>query len=229
MTYEELLKDIKWSQRRYLILRRDSLCCKNCHNEIIKKNSRPATFLKQLDHTQAGDLRKKPFGLINIYNVEIQDDDDGSIHQAYIRLWPELYADHNFSGLKFFYSNDNCEKGEETDNTSVITLVEKSKGSDLQTTIYARSLHVHHKYYQEETFPWDYPDEALITLCWRCHKKLHEEEKIEWFTKNGNPKGYLKPCDRCYGAGYFPQYVHIQNGICFKCRGAKYLDFLYES
>ena len=28
-------------------------------------------------------------------------------------------------------------------------------------------------------------------------------------------------CPRCGGTGYLPQYRHIENGICFKCRGAK--------
>lgn len=29
------------------------------------------------------------------------------------------------------------------------------------------------------------------------------------------------PCSRCGGSGYFPQYSHIEGGICFKCRGKK--------
>lgn len=28
-------------------------------------------------------------------------------------------------------------------------------------------------------------------------------------------------CPRCGGTGYLPQYRHIENGICFKCRRAK--------
>lgn len=34
-------------------------------------------------------------------------------------------------------------------------------------------LHVHHKYYKKDLTPWDYPDEALITLCEICHKTEH--------------------------------------------------------
>ena len=33
-------------------------------------------------------------------------------------------------------------------------------------------LNVHHKYYDFQNFldrPWDYPNEALITLCSDCH------------------------------------------------------------
>jgi len=32
-------------------------------------------------------------------------------------------------------------------------------------------LNVHHKYYMPNTDPWDYPDEALITWCRKCHKE----------------------------------------------------------
>lgn len=31
------------------------------------------------------------------------------------------------------------------------------------------TLHVHHKYYEPGKKPWEYPDEALITLCESCH------------------------------------------------------------
>ena len=36
------------------------------------------------------------------------------------------------------------------------------------------TLHVHHKYYLPNADPWDYPNEALITLCENCH--IIEEE-----------------------------------------------------
>jgi len=28
-----------------------------------------------------------------------------------------------------------------------------------------------------------------------------------------------KPCPRCAGTGYLPQFKHVENGICFLCRG----------
>ena len=30
-------------------------------------------------------------------------------------------------------------------------------------------LHVHHRWYEKNREPWDYPDEALTTLCEKCH------------------------------------------------------------
>ncbi len=32
------------------------------------------------------------------------------------------------------------------------------------------TLHVHHRYYVKGRKPWEYPDEALVTLCASCHK-----------------------------------------------------------
>ena len=33
-----------------------------------------------------------------------------------------------------------------------------------------RNLHVHHKYYEFGKDPWEYPDDALMTLCRSCHE-----------------------------------------------------------
>lgn len=44
------------------------------------------------------------------------------------------------------------------------------------------NLQVHHKYYKNDTMPWDYPDDALITVCDLCHIKL---EFKKWMRKNG--------------------------------------------
>ena len=45
-------------------------------------------------------------------------------------------------------------------------------------------LHVHHKYYSAYpngvlVDPWNYPDDALITLCSYCHQKVHARKKIK--------------------------------------------------
>jgi len=34
----------------------------------------------------------------------------------------------------------------------------------------AEELHVHHKYYTDDKKPWEYPEDALITLCKGCHE-----------------------------------------------------------
>lgn len=39
-----------------------------------------------------------------------------------------------------------------------------------------KTLHIHHKYYTSIE-PWEYPNTALITLCWDCHEI--EEESLK--------------------------------------------------
>jgi 5-methylcytosine-specific restriction endonuclease McrA len=90
--------------------------------------------------------------------------------------------------------------------------------------IFAKDLHVHHTYYQIDKLPWQYPDESLQTLCRSCHEKVHDEEVIPVRDANGVKIGSYKPCTRCNGAGGFPEYKHVENGICFQCRGDKYLS-----
>jgi hypothetical protein len=36
----------------------------------------------------------------------------------------------------------------------------------------------------------------------------------------------LTPCARCHGAGGFPEYRHVQNGVCFRCHGSRYDEFI---
>lgn len=55
------------------------------------------------------------------------------------------------------------------------------------------TLHVHHYYYRNELLPWEYPDEALDTLCFVCHAKA---EFKKWLYHTGVPllinNGFLK-------------------------------------
>jgi len=37
------------------------------------------------------------------------------------------------------------------------------------------TLHIHHRWYEKNKDPWDYPNECLVTLCEDCH----EEETTE--------------------------------------------------
>lgn len=42
----------------------------------------------------------------------------------------------------------------------------------------SENLHVHHNYYTNGKKAWEYPLKAFKTLCNKCHKKHHEENKI---------------------------------------------------
>ncbi len=82
-----------------------------------------------------------------------------------------------------------------------------------------KGLNVHHNYYIMGNKPWEYANDALITLCQDCHCKRHNDAKVPLYTNNHHLIKYLIPCSRCDGSGYLPQYNHVENGICFKCGG----------
>lgn len=50
------------------------------------------------------------------------------------------------------------------------------------------NLQVHHKYYSKypnnvKVQPWNYPNDALITLCDECHKKVHKKKIKVYYRK----------------------------------------------
>ena len=94
-------------------------------------------------------------------------------------------------------------------------------------TDYQGSLHVHHRYYVHGCPAWEYDNDALITLCEDCHFKIHKNNRIKVYT-DFSLKTELKytPCLRCNGMGYIKEYLHIRNGICFRCMGLKYEELI---
>ena len=85
-------------------------------------------------------------------------------------------------------------------------------------------LHVHHKCYIEGLDPWEYNDSDLVTLCEHCHNDTHRLYKVPYYQlRNGKLVLIEKePCKRCGGAGVFPEYRHVLNGICFRCLGQRF-------
>ena len=84
-----------------------------------------------------------------------------------------------------------------------------------------KGLNIHHKYYIKGKKPWEYDNDALITLCQDCHKLEHQTKQTPVYMNlhEKNIMGYAQICDRCDGSGYLPQYSHVEGGICFKCQG----------
>ena len=83
-------------------------------------------------------------------------------------------------------------------------------------------LHIHHKYYIKGLRAWEYKNDALITLCQTCHENLHKDQETPIYDDNFELIGHYKNCKRCHGAGVFPKYSHVQDGICFECNGLRY-------
>jgi len=87
-------------------------------------------------------------------------------------------------------------------------------------------LHCHHKYYVSETLPWDYPDEAFVTLCMHCHSEFHKTNKVPFYRKSDMAFLDYTPCLRCCGAGVLSEYSYHMGGVCFQCGGARYLELI---
>ena len=83
-----------------------------------------------------------------------------------------------------------------SDNRSYDNLLHDVRWYKKRATILARdnsqcqycgsydNLQIHHKYYSKypdetKVYPWDYPNDALITLCDNCHKRVHKCKKIK--------------------------------------------------
>lgn len=92
--------------------------------------------------------------------------------------------------------------------------------------IFMLGLHIHHKYYIKGFNAWEYKNNALITLCQSCHENLHKNQKIPVYNRELELLGHYKYCERCHGAGVFPEYSHVQNGICFRCHGLRYEELI---
>lgn len=88
-------------------------------------------------------------------------------------------------------------------------------------------MHVHHKYYILNQLPWEYEDEALVTLCNWCHWKLHEQAIVPCYKReDGKLHAFnLTACSRCCGTGVLPEFAHVQDGVCFRCRGSRFEEF----
>ncbi len=86
--------------------------------------------------------------------------------------------------------------------------------------IFNKTLHVHHKYYNLSKYPWDYPNEALITLCSECHKDIHANNRIPLMSNFGKQICLLDRCETCFGTGTRPEYNYYMGGICFTCGGS---------
>jgi hypothetical protein len=88
-------------------------------------------------------------------------------------------------------------------------------------------IHIHHKYYILSKLPWEYDDNAVMALCNTCHFDLHKNQVINVYEDDSLKKLIeLTQCDRCFGSGFLEEFMHYMNGICFKCSGRRYLNFI---
>lgn len=53
-----------------------------------------------------------------------------------------------------------------------LEILQRDKFACRECTDKLSNLQIHHLYYIKDALPWEYPDEALITVCDLCHLKL---------------------------------------------------------
>lgn len=85
-----------------------------------------------------------------------------------------------------------------------------------------KTLNIHHEYYLLGKKPWEYSNDALVTLCSECHQKRHLHQKTPIYEVINNDRKiscYARLCKKCNGTGYLPQYSYYCDGICFGCNG----------
>lgn len=57
-----------------------------------------------------------------------------------------------------------------------------------------KTLNVHHMYYDRIFEPWNYSDDAYLTVCEDCHNKAHEDIKRKIMSRKARI-GYVYECD----------------------------------
>jgi len=214
MTHQEELLSLKWKAKRERIISENGLMCRHCKNEEILARSREG-IIESIRGLVRNTSESKSAAILE-YEVQFRQFNEDNIHTEFLQSQNAL-SQEDFSSYKLFY-----EKVNERYVRIVINAINSLLRDGTVRWRYVRGLQLRQLYCQEGVVLWEYPDDAFITLCWVCHAKLHATEEIRHLDKDGADIGMLKPCERCHGTGYFPEYDHMEDGICFRCRGAKY-------
>lgn len=209
MKYKEQLESQEWQLKRREILERDNYCCKKC-------NTKRSPFLNLSQKFGIKSYKE----MINIgYKVEINN------NEIIINI-------NNFSEKANFIEENNKNIVKEKLFFAKRYVEPKNKFifkfnsyelicfySKIETKNRVTDLNIHHKYYIEKRLAWEYDNDALITLCEKCHQKEHEEIEIKVLNEEGQLLYIPEICDKCSGSGYIHEFEYYQNGICFKCGG----------
>lgn len=244
--YQSQLESPEWQNKRNEILKRDHNRCQICGrgkstyvkfgnqywnigvkysesaNEILPSPLSISDF-KKLIHANSIKIVRLP---LNEGNSLIAISDNG--------ICGNVMIDHH-SDLQ---SIENLQINLIKHNSGLLSFVIRCRNIqsniNMGNTIYLSEnpirLNVHHKRYIIQHKAWEYAEEDLITLCNECHKKIHQTIGVEVYSdENGYKKKIsITPCSKCNGTGYFPEYKHVENGVCFRCRGARFEELIKE-
>lgn len=237
MTYKEQLLSKEWLLKRNEILKNQKNVCQNCLNKSYAKFNQGIIF----ESPTGNEVRKYWIKIWDLKNNQIINSQiiDTRFNPAenYVCFFQKLNNYFNIVALKKI-SKDVIEfnpvieivKQGIKGKVSEKTYNEVYKQTDINDVwIFNLGLHIHHKYYQNGLMAWEYPNEALQTLCWQCHETIHSKSKIPVLNKDGLEIDKFNYCKRCHGAGIFPEFSHIQAGICFECNGARYKELIVNT
>ena len=115
----------------------------------------------------------------------------------------------------------NCTRCSKAAKNSDLRFFLDIKG-DIESLSFSYAPHgfdVHHLHYIKGRLPWEYENNALISVCRDCHVEIHRTETIKLYDIDGVTELETNACNRCSGEGFIELYRHVQGGICFKCRG----------
>lgn len=255
LNYSDLLLDPRWKSRRKEIIERDGYTCNQCHNKELVANLEVGLFF----HTKfrSGDpiiamvlsVNSEEFdSLVRILDSGsfpekrclVYYDLNERLAMAIRMLTPE--EEKKLSLPKLLYKRPEdilyAQNSQEIINDHTTRTINQwrkfganFKDDDFQnySWLHVLGLHVHHTYYQKGKLPWEYPDSSLQCLCASCHEELHQNQIIPVYDEKMKSVGHYHYCHRCHGAGWFPEYMHVQAGICFRCRGARYEELIGTS
>lgn len=164
------------------------------------------------------------FKLTNIDNIRLcyknRNIEDGRL---FAFLFKEDMGQRNYAAINYFYGNNILEKLElkVLFNNKFYNFYFSHLHYYNERTLFGFILlNIHHNHYILGREPWDYDNNALVTLCSRCHQKRHQQTKIPLYTSDRQLICSALPvCDRCNGTGYLSQFHYYMGGICFKCHG----------
>lgn len=249
MDYASQLESPKWHKRRDEILARDKHKCRMCgKGKSIWTKHNDKFYNLGIDHScseiTTDDILTTKFStiefksLIHSNRIEILRINQES--ETYVAV-----SDNGILGVMDSNTANALKSGLEPSKVEWNLVRHKSgmlyflvnlKDADLSKvkakTAYLTEtplfLNVHHKHYIIQHKAWEYDDEDLVTLCNECHTKVHQSIGAPVYSdKNGFIKEIqLTPCLRCGGTGYFPEYKHVEHGICFRCRGARFEELI---
>lgn len=212
MNYKEQLETPEWKEKRKVILERDECQCTKCSEKRSDFLGFDYEFgvLDYNDFTNKGYVIKRTGNLsekleLSLNNVSIKCNflvgDLIKVPLNKLKIAKQWKEPKNPLMFKFNSLELVCFNEDEYDEDKFF------------------DLNIHHKYYQKGKKAWEYENDALITLCRKCHHTEHNTNDIPILDDKGQIIDFAKKCDKCNGSGALSDYKYYHNGICFKCNG----------